>query len=218
MDQKQETFEQEAFTVTGRVEGVFVCNQETRSTPPHNEKIELFPEGIRGDRHTGLLRHLSVRDTQLLGFGLSKGMPLAPTRQVSIVSVEEIREIEAELKAPGFMTPGVLGENLLVSGIPRLSSLPSGTQLCFHRFEKGQKMIRTAVIWVTAENMPCIIAGREVEEEMRKAGIDAKDTAYKFVRAAKGRRGVVGFVYSSGTIKTGDFITALIPHQRLYEP
>jgi hypothetical protein len=40
----------------------------------------------------------------------------------------------------------------------------------------------------------------------------------RFVKAAIGRRGIVGSVYSSGVIHPGDTVIAKIPQQRLYEP
>ncbi len=200
--------ERKAMILTGRVEAVLVCDQEAQSTE-QKEKIELFPDGVAGDRHTRPWRHLGVRDKVLTAFGLPKGVLLAPTRQVSIVSVEELQAIGKTLGTKKPIPHGALGENLVIAGIPRLTQLPPGTLLCFR---KGGAP-RTAVVAVWAENIPCIISGTEVQ-----AATETENIAGRFVDVAMGRRGLVGFVMSSGVIKKGDEVVALIPAQRLYTP
>lgn len=192
-------------TIVGRVEGVFVCDQPVRSTA--RDEIHLLPEGIRGDRHAGPLRQLGVRDKELLAHRLLKGMLLAPTRQVSIVSAEELAFIGNTLETCAPIPPEALGANILISGIPDLTLLPPGTLLCFSKNDTP----RTAVVGVWAVNVPCVIAGQEVEVATSTPRI-----AGPFVHAAMHRRGLVGFVMSSGVIKKGDTATAQVPAQWLY--
>lgn len=39
-----------------------------------------------------------------------------------------------------------------------------------------------------------------------------------FPKVAMGKRGVVGSVYSSGTVSVGDEVVVMVPEQRIYEP
>lgn len=193
--------------LTGRVEAVLVCDQKVRSTE-QEEEIALNPDGVEGDRHARSLRRLGVRDRALLQHGLLKGMLIAPTRQVSIVSAEELAAIGTALGTTKPIPYGTLGENLVISGIPNLTQLPPGTLICFR---KGD-IPRTAVVAVWALNVPCLISGRQVEIATETPGI-----AQRFVDVSMEQRGLVGFVMSSGVIKKGDTVVVHIPAQRMYE-
>ncbi|MFA7302804.1 MAG: MOSC domain-containing protein [Candidatus Paceibacterota bacterium] len=209
-----------AFEMTGRVEAVLITSPrgqivsevhgsgalETRSV----EKIHIFcGKGIRGDRHAG--RRLSdIRDKKMLqSFGLPKGIETANLREFSAVSVEDLAEIERSMDLPASIPFGCLGENLVVSGIPRWSELPSGTKLFFR---KGTQ-IRTAVLVIFEENKPCTGPG----EAMQICFPDLPDLASTFPKAAVGKRGVVGSVYVSGEIGVGDTLVVKVPQQRIYE-
>lgn len=195
------------FVLTGRVEAVLVCDQKVRSTL-QEEEIALYPDGVEGDRHTRSLRRLGVRDKALIAHGLPKGMLIAPTRQLSIVSVEELEAIGTALGTTKPIPYGTLGENLVISGIPKLTHLPPGTLLCFRKGDTP----RTAVIAVWALNVPCLVSGREVEIATETPGI-----AQRFVDVSMEQRGLVGFVMSSGSIKKGDIVEVRIPTQRMYQ-
>lgn len=199
--------EQPALTLSGIVEAVLVCDQSIQSTV--RTEIALYPDGIGGDRHARPLRLLGVRDRALIAHGLAKGTLIAPTRQVSIVSVEELEAIGTALGTTEPIPHGTLGENLVISGIPNLTHLPPGTLFCFRKGDSP----RTAVIAVWALNVPCLISGREVETATRTPGI-----AQRFVDISMEQRGLVGFVMSSGVIKQGDTVDVRIPAQRLYQP
>lgn len=198
----------DAMIVHGKVEAVLVCEKGVRSE--QREKIQLFDDGVKGDRHAGHHKLIDVRDKALTGHGIPKGMVCAPIRQVSVVSREELDEIAVALNLGCSIPPGLIGENLVVSGIPRFTQLPPGTHLCF----KDEKGIRTAVIAVWAENMPCNNAGDEIGEFFS----EKPDAGKLFPKVAMGKRGIVGFVMCSGVIKKGDTVTAYVPKQQLYEP
>ncbi len=191
--------------ISGIVEAVLTCNDGTRSE--EQEKIQLFDDGVKGDRHAGHHRLIDVRDKALTGHGIPKGMVCAPTRQVSVVSREELDEIGRLLNLTESIPPGIIGENLVVSGIPQFTQLPPGTYLCF---KAPNGTIRTAVIAIWAENMPCSIAGDSLGEYF----LSQPDARKNFSHAAIGKRGIVGFIMCSGVIKKGDTITAHIPKQR----
>lgn len=191
--------------VEGRVEAVLF-------SPTTTDKLRLFVDhGVHGDSHAGSTRLADVREKALIGHGFVKGIEIANMRQVSVVSREEINEIAIAMGIPGGgMPPGLLGENLIVEGIPNFTMLPPGTLLLF----RDAKGIRTAAIAVWAENVPCEKPGEAIQAHLN--GIPG--IGRRFPAAAIHRRGIVGSVYCSGIIKAGDIVTAAIPQQRLYRP
>ncbi len=179
----------------------------TRSVP----KIQLVRGyGIRGDRHAGT-RLADVREKEFLSFGFSKGIEIANHREFSAVSVEELAEVARTMILPQPIAYGCLGENLVLSGIPRLTELPTGTMLFFR---KDEKQLRSVVLVVWAENMPCQGPGEAIQEQFRHI----VELTRLFPKAAIGKRGIVGSIYSSGNIHQGDTVIAKIPQQRIYNP
>jgi hypothetical protein len=159
--------------------------------------------GIQADAHSGL-RLSDVRETALLQFGLPKGFPIANHRQFSATSKEEFEQIKANMGIT-YKTPyGLLGENLVIEGIPNLTQLPSGTLLFFQKSEKEK---RFAVLAVWGENNPCTIVGEAFAKHF-----EDKRYISLFPKKAKGLRGIVGSVYSSGKIKAGDTVIAMVPN------
>lgn len=202
-----------AFTVTGQVVAVLITPPGASiSESPPKRKIELVRNhGVRGDRHAGFAgeRLSDVREVEFLSHGLLKHMEIANHREVSIVSVEELGHIGTKLELTAPIPHGLLGENLVVSGIPRLTEIPSGSLIFFSKDGAGP---RTAVIAVWRENTPCIIPARNIQDHFPDhPGIKAG-----FVDAAKNKRGLVGSVFCSGVVSEGDIITVHIPEQRIY--
>lgn len=193
---------------TGRVDAVCVCENGVRSK--RRPKILLFDDGVKGDRHAGRQRQINVRDKTLLAFGIPKDTPCAATRQVTAVSTEELIAIGQALGINGMITHGLLGENLVITGIPRFTELPPGTFLCF---KAPDGTVRAAVLAVWGENTPCVVVGAEVQKDFP----DCPNVTGRFVKAATGKRGLALFVMCGGAIKEGDTVVALIPAQRLYE-
>jgi hypothetical protein len=134
--------------------------------------------GLEGDRHAGLTMRSGVRQKHL-----PRGTEVRNTRQLSLVSVEELARIAAALGLPriDFRT---LAANVLISGAPELTKLPPGTRLMF---------ASGAVLVVDSENEPCIKVGKRV--------------ARGFVKAAHRLRGLVAWVERPGTIRRGDSVT-----------
>jgi MOSC domain-containing protein YiiM len=135
------------------------------------ESVELTLEGLPGDRHSGLTMKAGVRQKHH-----PRGAEIRNARQLSIVSVEELRELNVDWRR--------LGANLVLEGVERLSKLPPSTRLVF---PSG------ATLAVDAENLPCRKAGREV-------GVA------DFAKAALGRRGLVGWVERAGVVQVGDAV------------
>lgn len=203
--------EQAAFEVRGRVEAVLSAHQTDSTVSFPAAKIQVIcGHGVRHDRHVGP-RLADVRERPLLEFGLPKGVQIANAREFSAVSREDLAEIETGMGLPGPIPFGSLGENLVVSGIPRFTELPTGTLLFFQK-EDGTK--RTAVLAVWGENMPCTAPGEVIQGHFPTC----PGLATLFPKAALRRRGVVGFAYSSGFIHAQDVVVVKVPAQKLYTP
>jgi hypothetical protein len=201
----------EAFELRGRVEAVSVAATPGSIVSTGVKKIVVVRgHGVKGDSHAGA-RLADVRERELLAFGLPKGVEIANHREFSAVSAEELAEIGAAMGLPTAAPRGCLGENLVVSGIPRFTELPTGSLLFFR---KNEAQIRSAVLTVWGENMPCQHPGEALQE--RFPGIPKLAAA--FPKAAIGKRGVVGSVYCSGTVHEGDEVVVKVPRQRIYGP
>ena len=173
--------------LTGTVTGCWiVLGEGVESTS--REMLTLNSRGIVYDRHSGHTRHSGAREVPFY----PKGTEIRNDRQVSLVSGEELKLI-AEDMGLGVVTPEWLGANLRISGIPVLSRLPPTARL---RFSRG------AVLVVHHENYPCPGPGKVIAAHYP----DRERVVPDFVKAAKGRRGLVGWVECPGEIWLGDTV------------
>lgn len=199
------------FDIQGKVEAVLVASEYNSILSKPVRKMQCHVgHGIVGDKHAGV-RLADIRESAFLSFGFSKGTEIANHRQFSAVSVEELEDISTHLHLPKPIPHGCLGENLVLSGIPKLSRLPVGTML-FFRKDREEK--RTAVLIVWAENMPCIGPGEEIQNYFPKI----PRIAELFSKISHGKRGIVGSIYSSGNIRTGDTVLGVLPERKEYVP
>jgi hypothetical protein len=83
-------------------------------------------DGIVGDCHSS---RIYKSDSRLLQ-QYPRGIPIANTRQVSIVSGEELAEV-GEAMETAQLKPEWLGANLVTKGIPDLTLLPPSTRMMF---------------------------------------------------------------------------------------
>jgi hypothetical protein len=90
-------------------------------------RLELGFDGIAGDAHAGLTRPSCSR---VLAQYPARGTPIRNTRQVSILSVEELAETAAALGLPA-LAPEWVGANLVLEGVPMLTRLPPASRLVF---------------------------------------------------------------------------------------
>jgi len=151
--------------------------------------------GLEGESHSGLVRSSCVR----VRHQYPEGTEIRNTRQVSIVSVEELAAIAATMGIAE-LKPEWLGANLLVSGIPSFSQIPPSTRMLF---AGGASLV------VDLENSPCKYPGEIIERHHPGFGS-------LFAKAAVGRRGVTAWVEREGNISTGDSIQLYVPPQRIY--
>jgi len=188
--------------LTGKVEAVLVARDGTGVSQGVN-KIQVFANrGVKGDDHLGETRLLDVREKLLRSFGLPKGIEIANFRQFSATSAEELKAVAQAMGLPDIQY-GLLGENLVVSGIEDFTHLPPGTMLMF---KKDKNTIRTAALVVWKENTPCEIPAGNIQRHYEDQNI-----VLPFQTAAIGKRGVVGVVYSSGFIHVGDLAEITLP-------
>ncbi len=151
-------------------------------------------EGLEGDAYAGLTRRADVRAPEY-----PRGTEIRNTRQVSIVSVEELEEIARRMGLPR-IEPVWLLANLALRGIPDLTHLPPATRLIF---PGGAGLV------VESENRPCRTPGEVIQEHYP----ERKGLAGQFPRVALGLRGVVAWVERPGQITVGDSVAARTPRQ-----
>ena len=127
--------------VQGIVEAALVCDDPDLLVSSRKAKIIVQLAGITGDRHFGYT------------FPSNGRYPMYPrrteinnSRQVSIISVEEVQATASELGLSE-LQPEWYGANLILKDIPAFTFLPPGTRLTF---ENGPVLI------VQGENDPCI--------------------------------------------------------------
>ena len=156
------------------------------------DEVRVTLEGFEGDRHAGMTREADSRTPFY-----PRGTPIRNSRQVSLVSEEELAELAAALGVPT-IAPAWLGANLVTRSLPRLSRLPPGTRLFFPD---------RATLVVAEENHPCAFPGKVLADRYP----DHPQIGGQFVRAAQGRRGVVAWVERPGTIAIGSSVTVALP-------
>jgi MOSC domain-containing protein YiiM len=199
-----------AFELKGKVEAVLVANKIDSIVSVGVQKIQAIRyHGIKGDNHAGT-RLTDVRERELLTFGIAKGTEIANHREFSATSFEVYAEISKNLGLLECLPIGLLGENMVFSGIPKMSELPSRSMIFF---QKNKNELRSTVLVVWKVNNPCEVPGTEIE---LCTGI--KDISNRFQKVAIGKRGIVGSVYCSGYIAEGDIVIVKIPKQKIYDP
>lgn len=151
--------------------------------------------GIAGEAHEGVTAPSCVRMTAQY----PAGTMVANTRQVSVLSAEELAQI-AERMGLESLSPTLLGATMVVEGIPDFSHIPPGSRL------QGAS---GATLVVNLNNRPCTIPSRAIE-----AALPGFGAAFK--TAATGRRGVVAWVEREGSFTLGDTVRLHIPDQRVW--
>lgn len=146
--------------------------------------------GLEGDRHAGLTLKAGVRQPYV-----PKGTELRNTRQLSLVSEEELALVAAELGL-AHLDWRWLGANLVLRGAPTLTHLAPGTRLVARS---------GAVLVIDGENEPCRKAGRAIADAVGAAA----SLASRFVKAAHRRRGVVAWVERPGVLRVGDDVAVV---------
>ncbi|SPH24616.1 Putative metal-sulfur cluster biosynthesis proteins YuaD [Defluviimonas aquaemixtae] len=152
-------------------------------------------EGFEGEAHSGLTRPSCSRVAELY----PEGTEVRNTRQVTILSREELGAIAAEMGLTE-LDPGLLGASMVVEGVPDFSHVPPSSRL---QSESGATLV------VDLENGPCIWPGKEIEKDHPGFG-------WKFKSAAQGRRGVTAWVERPGVFRVGARLRLFVPDQPVW--
>lgn len=149
-------------------------------------------DGIEGEAHSGATRPSCSRVLPQY----PRGTTIANTRQVSVLSDEELVEIAKAMKLDR-LDPQLVGASMVLRGIPDLSHLPSGSRL------QGPS---GATLVVDLENGPCVLPAK---------GINAVHPGFgrAFKPAAEGKRGFVGWIEREGVFRLGDRLRLHVPSQ-----
>lgn len=159
--------------------------------------LSLTFAGPEGEDHGGLTRASCSRvSTQY-----RRGTEIRNTRQLCLMSEEEMADIAAAIGVPRF-DPTWAGATMVLAGIPDLSHLPPSTRL---QFDGG------ATVTVDMMNAPCHLPGPGIE-------VAAPGSGSKFKAAAKNRRGVTAWVEREGLVTVGDVVSVHVPGQRAWLP
>lgn len=164
-----------------------------RAEPVTSASLTLA--GFADDYHGGRTRGACVRVKNRH----PKGTQIANTRQLSILSAEEMAQIAAKLGLDA-LDPSLLGASLVVEGIPDFTHVPPGARL---------QAASGATIVIDVENGPCNLPAREIEHE-------AEGHGKAFKTAARGMRGVTAWVERAGDLTVGDRMRLFVPDQRAW--
>lgn len=159
------------------------------------DQMDLSFDGIANDGHSGRTRASCSR----VKAQYSRGTTIANTRQVSILSAEELEDISDTLGIEDF-DPAWVGASVILRGIPDFTHVPPSSRL---QADSG------ATIVVDMVNRPCVLPARVIEHEVPGHG-------KAFKAAAVDKRGVTGWVEREGTLKVGDILRLHIPDQRVW--
>ena len=166
---------------------------KTDPSRPSVDSLHFEVDGIVGDRHRGHLRAAFSDDRQ------QKGTMRRNERMWSAISVEELRQISADMGLHEVIEPKDVTANLCLEGAPDLSKLPKGTIL---KFPSGLELL------VEEFCTPCMDKGEMLRQKYRRAdGGELLPTA--FAKASKLSRGLVGIVEVAGAANVGDVVEVI---------
>ncbi|MFN3292535.1 MAG: MOSC domain-containing protein [Gemmobacter sp.] len=174
-----------------------VADREAALAAAPADALRLTFAGPEGEAHGGLTRPSCSRVLALH----PRGTPIANTRQLSILSAEELALIAADMGLAA-LDPGLLGATMVVEGIPDFTHLPPSSRL------QGPD---GATLVIDMENLPCTLPARPIEGAHPGFGA-------RFKPAARGRRGVTAWVEREGTLHPGDSLRLFLPSQRRWRP
>jgi MOSC domain-containing protein YiiM len=185
-------------TITGTVEAVLIAPDRDSLLAVRQPEVRVTFEGFEGDRHAGLTQPSGSRTSYY-----PRGVEIRNSRQVSILSEEELAEVAGALGIPQ-LKPEWLGANLLLSGIPSLTLLPPGTRVQFPQ---------DAALVVTGENSPCTNTGQAIQDQ----NPTVRGLTTRFPQVAVHKRGIVAWVERPGKITHGDSVRVEVPDQIVYQ-
>ena len=128
-----------------------------------------------------------------------RGTEIRNTRQVSLVSAEELDRIAEALGIPR-VAPEWVGASVVVEGLADFSHLPPSSRL------QGPDGV---TLTVDMQNRPCGLPAKTIEAAHPGAG-------RRFREVAQGLRGVTAWVERVGVLRIGDALSLHVPDQRAW--
>jgi len=195
----------------GEVREVLVGDTPGTMLSAARERANVRFDGFEGEHHSGVTMPSNSRTPFY-----PRGTEIRNSRQISIVSLEELAAIASALGISE-LPPGWLGANLVLAGIPNLSLLPPMTRLFYASADSTAGAASEvssaggAVLLAQGENHPCDKAADMVAEQ---SGIP--ELAEMFVAAARHLRGIVAVVERPGEIRKDDRVVVDAPAQLPY--
>lgn len=187
----------------GVLTGIFV-NSNPRSLVTNRKEIcRVLDNGLEGDRHAGWFRGADKRAKHY-----TKGTRVWNSRQISIVSEEELKEIAEEMKVPE-IKPEWLGANICLRGIPKLTLLPPRSKVFIPDYYGGQDI----GLYVTALNKLGTHPGAVIQDNYP----DINGLECRFPTASHNKRGIVAVVEHPGCIGEGASVMVWVPDYAIYE-
>lgn len=168
---------------------------ENRGDSLCNVAVAEMPLSFAGcvdESRAGLTRPSCSRVTQQY----PRGTEIRNTRQLCIVSAEEIAKTAANMGVEA-LDPAWISASIVIEGIPDFTLVPPASRLIT---ASGVALV------VDIENRPCHLPAQVIEAHL-------PDKGRAFKQAAKGLRGVTGWVEREGMLRLGDEITLHIPDQ-----
>ena len=169
-----------------------VADREAALRSEPLEAVAVGFGGFEGEAHGGTIRPACSRVRALH----PEGTPIGNTRQLTVVSAEEMAEVAAEMGIDAF-DPAWAGASMVLEGLPDLTRLPPSSRL---QGPDGTTLV------VDMENRPCHLPAAVIEE-------DAPGRGRAFKAAAHGRRGVTAWVEREGRLALGDALRLFVPDQ-----
>lgn len=169
-----------------------VENLVIRAEPVDDMPLSLA--GYAGESHAGLTRPSCSRVLALH----PRHTEIRNSRQLALVSAEEMAEVAADLGLAGMWDHAWVGASVVISGIPDFSHLPPSSRL---QGPDGVTLV------IDMENRPCPEPAATIAKATGGLG-------KSFRSAAAGKRGVTAWVERAGRLQIGDRLRLFIPDQR----
>ncbi len=160
-------------------------------------EMALSFAGHAGESRAGLTRSSCSR----VSGQYAKGTPIRNTRQLSVVSEEELAQIATNMGI-SVLDPAWISVSLVIRGIADFSHVPPSSRLIA---ASGASLV------VDMENRPCHLPAPVIDEDLPGVG-------RSFKQAAKGLRGVTCWVEAEGHLQLGDRLRLHIPDQPAWAP
>lgn len=157
--------------------------------------LTLTLDGPEGEAHSGRTRPSCSRVLAQH----PRGTSIANTRQLSVLSQEELDQTAAEMGLEQLL-PEWVGASVVLRGLPDLTHVPPSSRL---QSPDGATLV------VDMENRACVLPGKVIDDHHSGYG-----AAYK--PAGRERRGITAWVERPGVLRLGETLRLHVPDQRVW--